>query len=189
MTYTLDIITVVFIKFLNSQPGKRLNLPTNGEVYVTNDVEYRDKCTVDRIYVNSDNVLRLKENDLIFLDYGKIELVVKKVGKRCRVPDATRCLRSANCSVRDVVRVSRFFFFLTRIFRRSFLRRAVSDKTRRAVGILQSGAHTGCSHRHIGVRQTAREKHKSRHPAQSRHHVGSRSPRRGVFQHHQKFGR
>lgn len=83
--------TVIFMTFLNSQSEQRLNLPTNGHIYVTNDIEFRDKCTVDRIYMNSDHVLRLKENDLIFLDYGKIELVVEKVGKSCAVLDMTWC--------------------------------------------------------------------------------------------------
>lgn len=58
-----------------------IELPTNGHIFVTNDIDYKDKCTEDRIYANSDSILRLKENDRIFLDYGKIELVVERVGK------------------------------------------------------------------------------------------------------------
>jgi len=58
-----------------------IELLTNSYVYVTNDVEYKNKCTENRIYVNSDKVLRLGENDRIYLDYGKIELIVKSVGE------------------------------------------------------------------------------------------------------------
>jgi len=58
-----------------------IELSTNAHVYVTNDLEYKFKCTEDRIYVNSDIILRLKTNDRIYLDYGKIELAVIRVGK------------------------------------------------------------------------------------------------------------
>jgi len=58
-----------------------MELSTNAHVYVTNDLEYKFKCTEDRIYVNSDIILRLKTNDRIYLDYGKIELAVIRVGK------------------------------------------------------------------------------------------------------------
>jgi len=68
--------------FLLDQPKQRLiELSTNAHVYVTNDVEYKFKCTEDRIYVNSDMIFRLKTNDRIYLDYGKIELSVIRVGK------------------------------------------------------------------------------------------------------------
>ncbi|XP_050527313.1 pyruvate kinase-like isoform X2 [Daktulosphaira vitifoliae] len=55
-----------------------LELPTNNYVYITNDEEYKDKCTPERIYINTD-IKQIKENDPIFLDYGKIELIVTKV--------------------------------------------------------------------------------------------------------------
>lgn len=58
-----------------------IKLKTNANVFITNDIKFRDKCTADRIYVNSDCILRLKENDRIYLDYGKIELAVERVGK------------------------------------------------------------------------------------------------------------
>jgi len=68
--------------FLLDQPTQRLiELSTNAHVYVTNDVEYKFKCTEDRIYVNSDMIFRLQTNDRIYLDYGKIELAVIRVGK------------------------------------------------------------------------------------------------------------
>lgn len=57
-----------------------IELSTNAYVYLTNDLEYKFKCTEDRIYVNSDIILRLKTNDRIYLDYGKIELAVIRVG-------------------------------------------------------------------------------------------------------------
>ncbi|XP_026820468.1 pyruvate kinase-like [Rhopalosiphum maidis] len=64
----------------HTTPTQRLiKLSTNAHVYVTNDVEYKFKCTEDRIYVNSDLILQLKINDRIYLDYGKIELVVIRV--------------------------------------------------------------------------------------------------------------
>ncbi|VVC45084.1 Pyruvate kinase,Pyruvate kinase-like, insert domain,Pyruvate/Phosphoenolpyruvate kinase-like [Cinara cedri] len=56
-----------------------IELPTNGHVYVTHDPEYKDKCTADRIYTDTKQILRLKENDPIYLDDGKIELAVEKV--------------------------------------------------------------------------------------------------------------
>lgn len=122
------------MKFLNSQPEQRLNLPTNGEVYITNDVEFKNKCTAECIYVNSDHVLRLKENDVIFLDYGKIELVVKHVGKPYAGPGATPCSGPASlrCSSSSTYFVFCFFFL---VFPPRYLRCAVSDKTRRAVEI------------------------------------------------------
>lgn len=58
-----------------------IELLTNDYVYITNDVEFKDKCTVNRIYVNSDSILKLQTNDQIFLDFGKIELAVDTVGK------------------------------------------------------------------------------------------------------------
>lgn len=57
-----------------------IELRTDSHVYVSNDTEYKNKCTEDRIYVNSDQILRLRKDDRIYLDYGKIELVVERVG-------------------------------------------------------------------------------------------------------------
>lgn len=38
-------------------------------------------CTADRIYTETNQILQLKENDRIYLDDGKIELAVERVGK------------------------------------------------------------------------------------------------------------
>ncbi|CAI6347792.1 unnamed protein product [Macrosiphum euphorbiae] len=82
MTLVLDLegscITTGSI-FHTTTTQRLIELPTNSHVYVTNDVEYKFKCTEDRIYVNSDIILRLKPNDRIYLDYGKIELAVIRV--------------------------------------------------------------------------------------------------------------
>lgn len=77
------VLPIEFYKsFLNiSQYNQNLiELPTNGHIYVTNDIAFKNKCTENRIYVSSSSILRLKEHDRIYLDYGKIELVVKTVG-------------------------------------------------------------------------------------------------------------
>lgn len=76
MTFVFD--RFVFIWHQVNQ--KTIELPTNNFVYITNDDEYKDKCTPERIYMNAD-INQIKENDPIFLDYGKIELVVTKVGE------------------------------------------------------------------------------------------------------------
>ncbi|CAI6353367.1 unnamed protein product [Macrosiphum euphorbiae] len=82
MTLVLDLegscITTGSI-FHTTTTQRLIELSTNSHVYVTNDVEYKFKCTEDRIYVNSDIILRLKINDRIYLDYGKIELAVIRV--------------------------------------------------------------------------------------------------------------
>ncbi|XP_060866433.1 pyruvate kinase-like [Metopolophium dirhodum] len=82
MTLVLDLegscITTGSI-FQTTTTQRLIELSTNSHVYVTNDVEYKFKCTEDRIYVNSDIILRLKTNDRIYLDYGKIELAVIRV--------------------------------------------------------------------------------------------------------------
>lgn len=57
-----------------------IELPTNDNVYLTNDTDYKDKCTEDCIYVSSDSILRLNKKDRIYLDY-KIELAVERVGE------------------------------------------------------------------------------------------------------------
>ncbi|KAL5240901.1 hypothetical protein ACI65C_008311 [Semiaphis heraclei] len=82
MTLVLDLegSCITTGSILNTTTTQRLiELSTNSHVYVTNDVEYKFKCTEDRIYVNSDIILRLKPNDRIYLDYGKIELAVIRV--------------------------------------------------------------------------------------------------------------
>lgn len=56
-------------------------MPTNGNIYLTNDLEYKDKCTADRIYIDTDLIYGLRENDRIYLDDGIIELAVERVGK------------------------------------------------------------------------------------------------------------
>ncbi|XP_060835514.1 pyruvate kinase-like [Rhopalosiphum padi] len=82
MTLILDlggsIITTGSI-FDKKTKQSSIELSTNAHIYVTNDIEYKFKCTKDRIYVNSDIILQLKINDQIFLDYGKIELTVIRV--------------------------------------------------------------------------------------------------------------
>ncbi|XP_008185335.1 pyruvate kinase isoform X3 [Acyrthosiphon pisum] len=82
MTLVLDLegscITTGSI-FHTTTTQRLIELSTNAHVYVTNDVEYKFKCTEDRIYVNSDIILKLKINDRIYLDYGKIELAVLRV--------------------------------------------------------------------------------------------------------------
>ncbi|KAL4142261.1 hypothetical protein QTP88_004755 [Uroleucon formosanum] len=82
MTLVLDLegscITTGSI-FHTTTTQRLIELSTNAHVYLTNDVEYKFKCTEDRIYVNSDIILRLKINDRIYLDYGKIELAVIRV--------------------------------------------------------------------------------------------------------------
>jgi len=75
----------MFCIFLTNQINMQNNpsfieLPTNDNVYLTNDTDYKDKCTEDCIYVSSDSILRLNEKDRIYLDYG-IELAVERVGK------------------------------------------------------------------------------------------------------------
>ncbi|XP_050440040.1 pyruvate kinase-like [Adelges cooleyi] len=73
---------------LKTQPNQStIRLSTNEYVYVTNDVQYREMCSPDRIYVGAENIMRLKQGDPIYLDYGKIELVVQKVGE-----DRLHCL-------------------------------------------------------------------------------------------------
>ncbi|CAH1731973.1 hypothetical protein AGLY_015454 [Aphis glycines] len=82
MTLVLDLggSCITTGSIFHTKPIQRLiELSTNAHVYVTNDVEYKFKCTEDRIYVNSDLILRLKTNDRIYLDYGKIELAVIRV--------------------------------------------------------------------------------------------------------------
>ncbi|XP_022172345.1 pyruvate kinase-like [Myzus persicae] len=82
MTLVLDLegscITTGSI-FHTTTAQRLIELSTNSHVYITNDVEYKFKCTEDRIYVNSDIILRLNPNDRIYLDYGKIELAVIRV--------------------------------------------------------------------------------------------------------------
>ncbi|KAE9541213.1 hypothetical protein AGLY_004458 [Aphis glycines] len=82
MTLVLDLGGSVITtgSILDTKTTQRvIELSTNAYVYVTNDLEYKFKCTEDRIYVNSDIILRLKTNDRIYLDYGKIELAVIRV--------------------------------------------------------------------------------------------------------------
>ncbi|XP_025198002.1 pyruvate kinase-like [Melanaphis sacchari] len=82
MTLVLDLegSCITTGSIFHTTPKKCLiELSSNAHVYVTNDVEYKFKCTEDRIYVNSDFILRLKTNDRIYLDYGKIELAVIRV--------------------------------------------------------------------------------------------------------------
>ncbi|XP_060844178.1 pyruvate kinase-like [Rhopalosiphum padi] len=82
MTLVLDLggSCITTGRIFHTTPTQHLiELSTNAHVYVTNNVEYKFKCTVDRIYVNSDMILRLKTNDRIYLDYGKIELAVIRV--------------------------------------------------------------------------------------------------------------
>ncbi|XP_026820471.1 pyruvate kinase-like [Rhopalosiphum maidis] len=82
MTLVLDLggSCITTGRIFHTTPTQHLiELSTNAHVYVTNNVEYKFKCTKDRIYVNSDLILRLKTNDRIYLDYGKIELAVIRV--------------------------------------------------------------------------------------------------------------
>lgn len=57
-----------------------IELQENEHVYLTNDADYKDKCSKDYVYVSTNDIFHLKENDVIYLDY-KIELAVKRVGK------------------------------------------------------------------------------------------------------------
>ncbi|XP_026806465.1 pyruvate kinase-like [Rhopalosiphum maidis] len=82
MTLMLDLggSTITTGSIFDTKTKRRLiELSTNAHIYVTNDIEYKFKCTEDRIYVNSDIILQLKINDRIYLDYGKIELAVIRI--------------------------------------------------------------------------------------------------------------